>query len=137
MRSSGKRLVNGLYLVLACFVGLVLVWYGYLELKKTSLLQAILASLFFTGGILAGALLLTTKQENPHRWYMIDWEKLGRRQNFLLGTAASTLSLSSLWLVMNREIPVIGGVVGRIVLLTGFFYFGFHAFHNFKRTFRK
>ena len=132
---SKKRLLEGLILLAGGLIGLIFVWYGHLILRKATLAQAILGSLIALSCILAGLTSLTLKHDHA-RWFIVDSAQLTRGQNILLAIGGLIFAICSLWLAVTRDIPTLGGVGGKLVLVVGFFYFGFHAFRNFKRAFR-
>ncbi len=131
-----KRLVEGYALILGGLAGLVLVWYGYGVLKKATLSQAIFVGLFFGSGLLVGVVYLTAKHSDL-RWFTLDPRDLDKNQNLVLGIGALLLAVCSLWLAVASGIPVIfGGVVGKIFLVIGFFYFGWHAWLKLQQAFQ-
>ena len=136
MRVRGKSLLEDMFLIAGSLTGLALVWYGFFVLRKATLPQAIFASLAFGSGVLAGLVGLTVKRDEP-RWFIIDWRRLSRRQSFLMGIGGLMLAIYSLWLVLSGEIPILGGIVGKLMLVLGFFYFCWQSFLRFKHAFRE
>ena len=135
-RVRGKNLLEDVFLIAGSLTGLALVWYGFFILRKLTISQAIFISLFFFGGVLAGLVGLTVKRDEP-RWFIIDWRRLSRRQSFLMGIGGLMLAICSLWLVLSGEIPILGGIVGKLMLILGFFYFCWQSFLRFQHAFHR
>ena len=128
-----RRLLEGLLLVLGGLAGLVLFWWGYFILQKATFSQALVGTLFCLTCILVGLVGFTLKDHGT-RWFSIDAKRLGRTQSYVLATGGLILAVCSLWLAIQKDIPVLGDVTGRLILYIGFFFFGYVAIVTFRRA---
>ncbi len=132
-RDSLKRLA-GFGLVVGSLTFIVLAWYAHLVLKRGDIYLPVLVSVAFGSCALGGVLYLTVKHYEEQRWLIPDRRYLNRSQNLIIGLIGLCFTIGSLWLLVSKTIPILGGLVGKAVLVIGIFYFSIQSLIKLKRA---
>ena len=104
-RDYSKRLA-GVVIIFLNFAFICLIWYAYFTLKKVEIYKAILASVVFASGVVAGFVYFSVPQRGPG-WFVLDRSYLSKGHYTLLAVVTSFLGVGALWVVASAQLPLL------------------------------